>query len=173
MLTDEAQSEIEQMEHKANNILPDRDYKVFFGSWEVVDVVEGSYNTVDRKETDRYEEYIGMSLYFDQDTFMVNDEVVSNNVYYSLAMIPSNEWDTYFHDSVYFYDINDIIPQDQNYFTFVSVQGENIGYPVGDCFYIYDLDTIIIETTQGDDWLYLKCERTGYVEDYKLKIEKP
>lgn len=72
-----------------------------------------------------------------------------------------------------FFLINDIIPQDQNYFTFVSVQGENIGYPVGDCFYIYDLDTIIIETTQGDDWLYLKCERTGYVEDYKLKIEKP
>lgn len=166
-----SEAETEQSERMAWSPRRDASYKVFFGEWEIVEIVPG-WNSPLMAEED-LNEFIGTRLFYDVRHFKIDGEEISDNVFYDIAIVPVEKYDLYFRNIPMAYkDIYDIVPQDQDCFIHIYVTYEGYDYlPVGKSFFIKDPDTIIIETEVNDCFYYLKCERIAHLENYENKID--
>lgn len=165
-----SEAETEQSERTAWSPRRDASYKVFFGEWEIVEIVPGWDSPLMAEED--LNEFIGTRLFYDMRHFKIDGEEISDNVFYYIAIVPVEKYNFYFPNRpMACKDIYDIIPQDQDCFIHIYVTYEGYDYlPVGKSFFIKDPDTIIIETEVNDCFYYLKCERIAHLENYENKI---
>lgn len=167
---DVKETENEKSQEKVWTPMRDASYKMFFGEWEIVDIIPGRNPHLEVQED--LSAFLGTRLFYDVKDFKINGEEISNNIYYEVAIVPVENIDLYFNNRrTVFKDINDIISLDQDCFIHINVTYEDCLFqPVGNSFYIKDQDTIILEILFNDCFYYLKCKRIAYLEDYEYIV---
>ena len=145
----------DEMAVRTNDIL----YKLFYGEWEIVSVIEG--RNFDQLQTDNY---IGKIVKYANDSIIVDGEVVLAAPAYAYGIIPMD----YYAEFSQGYGPNEpIFDLDNEYFVYVWVET----WVRGDYseeersfkqFYVVDDNTLVLDAIDG----YYIMKRLAYMENH-------
>lgn len=144
----------------------DYEYKIFWGKWEITEFMGyGKYC-----DGEKQDEYIGNTVYYDEEIIRINDDVVLREPIYQFGIIPADKYSIY--TRIYPQQGGDILwGNNKEYFVHVQLKQtftENkTFFEYGNRFYIVDENTLILDTDDG----WYKMERLDYIDRYPKIIE--